>query len=308
MMDKMLVQEVSGMVEITLQLPEVETEGVTTEELVERYVERVQPLLRQKLSELVKPQARILTGPDLFRVSFAEFASLDEEDQEELRGAVLRRYGRWVDAELERRQAAWILVVGGEVVSCGTGLDSLPNKSDAYRLGQQKGRAPFLFTQEPLIEEASSPSPTSIWSPLAPDDSYPTLPVLVSHSHLPDAALVPQGLSLSADLDTGSPAVFLSREDVRGCGVDLDILMPLTRFHLGRPYHYVVPTMKIAVPTQVGALPSGVFQVYAVKDWSNSPMTLVNPQRRALVGRNVLLRLGLEINLNGQSRSTTVLR
>jgi len=84
--------------------------------------------------------------------------------------------------------------------------------------------------------------------------------------------------------------------------------MPMTRFHLGHPYHYVVPTMKVAVPTQAGALRSRVFQVYAVRDWGHSPLTLVNPHRRALVGRNLLLGLGLEINLSGQSQSTTVLR
>jgi hypothetical protein len=269
--------------------------------------------LREKISELVEHQVKPFTGKDPFQVSLAEFISLGEQQQNELRSAALRRYGDWVDTELERRQALWILVVGGEVVSCGTSLTSLPTKSLSYHLAQHKELAPFLFTKEPLVEEMSSPSAASTsaastWSALAADDFYPTVPVLVSRSELPDEALVPHGLGLAADFDTGSPAVFLSQDDVQGCGVDLEDLMPMTRFHLGHPYHYVVPTMKIAVATQAGLLRSSVFEVYAVRDWSKSPLALVNPHRRALAGRNVLLELELEINLNGQSHATTVLR
>jgi hypothetical protein len=36
--------EGAAMVEITLQLPEVEAEGATAEELAERYLEQAQPL------------------------------------------------------------------------------------------------------------------------------------------------------------------------------------------------------------------------------------------------------------------------
>lgn len=296
------------MVEITLQLSEVGMEGATPEQLVERYLQQAQPLLRQKISELVEQQVESLTDEDPFQVSFTEFTSMGEKEQDELRCAALRRYGRWVDGELERREVAWILVVGGEVVDYGTDLGTLPTKTDAYRAAQQKGLAPFLFTKEPVVEEGPAPSPTSIWSALAPDDAYPTLSILVARPDLPDTALVLQALRVFADFDTGSPAVFLSQDDVRNCGVNLDNLMPLTRFHLGRPYHYVIPTMRVAVPTQANTLPSAVFQVYAVRDWSNSPLTLVNPSRRALMGRNMLLRLGLEVNLNGRTRSTTALR
>jgi hypothetical protein len=296
------------MAEITLQLSDMEMEGATAEELVEHYLEQAQLLLRQKIRELVEHQLEILAIKDPFKVSFAEFERMSEEEQAQLRCVALRRYGQWVDAELARRKAAWILVVGGEVISYETCLDSLPTRSYAYTIAQQKKLAPFLFTKEPLIEEVALPSHISIWSSLAPDDAYPTIPVLIAHSELPDDALVLKGLSLIADFDTGSPAIFLNQDNVRGCGVDLEDLMPLTRFHLGRPYHYVVPTMKVAIPTRADTIRSGVFQVYAVRDWSNSPLTLVNLSRQGLVGRNVLLQFGMEINLNGQSQSTTVLR
>jgi hypothetical protein len=49
--------------EITVQLPDVEMEDVNVDEIVERYVEKVQPMLRQKISELVE-QRKTLTGKD----------------------------------------------------------------------------------------------------------------------------------------------------------------------------------------------------------------------------------------------------
>jgi hypothetical protein len=250
------------MVEITLQLPDVDAEGASTEEVLKRYLERAQPLLRQKISELVESQANTFGGDDPFKTSFSDFAGMGQKEQDELRCAALRRYGQWVDAELERRQASWILAIGGRVVSQGSDLATLPTRPAVFRMSEEEGYAPFVFLKEALVEKGHPLLPTSAWSAIGGEDSYPTLSLAFARPEVPDPELGQQGLWLTGDFDTGAPAIFLSQDDVQGCGVSIDDLMPVTQFHLGRAYHYVVPTMKVSVPTQAGALRSGVFQVY----------------------------------------------
>jgi hypothetical protein len=293
--------------EITLELPEIDVGGLSTEQLVDRYVEQMRPLLARKVQEMgerSKPGAAIR---DPFQLSYAEFARMTDAEQERLRCEALQCRGQLVDAELARHKAAWVLLIGGAVVSSGPGLDSVPSKADVYWAAEQRGWAPFLFSVEPLIEESAETPWTSTWSVLAQDDSYPTIPVLLCHPAQPAPTSAAEGLHFLADFDTGSPAVFLNQHDVRQCAVPLDNLMPMSRLHLGRPYHYVIPTVQLAIPTKAGQLCSDLFQVYAVRDWEHCPLTHVNPKRRALVGRDVLLRLRLEVTLNGRTRATTVL-
>jgi hypothetical protein len=45
-----------------------------------------------------------------------------------------------------------------------------------------------------------------------------------------------------------------------------------------------------------------------IRGWSSSPFVRVNPARRALVGRNVLMRLGLRVLLRADDRRTSIPR
>jgi len=55
-----------------------------------------------------------------------------------------------------------------------------------------------------------------------------------------------------------------------------------------------------------GNIKSASVQCRCVMDWVSSPLCHVNPQRQALVGRNVILTLALQVNLDGARKSTYV--
>jgi len=45
---------------------------------------------------------------------------------------------------------------------------------------------------------------------------------------------------------------------------------------------------------------------YCVRDWQKSSLCLVNPNRQALAGRNVLLKFPITVELNGEKKLTRV--
>jgi hypothetical protein len=126
-------------------------------------MEELRALLTTKRDELLRVVRGLLlsTDPDPFAMSFAQFASLDEEAQIAAvqRGWALRE--EWIEAELIRRKATWLVVAGDEVVASGGDVEAIPNDDVLDQLGQQRDRAPLLFTR-PLMEEIRvprSPSP-----------------------------------------------------------------------------------------------------------------------------------------------------
>jgi hypothetical protein len=52
---------------------------------------------------------------------------------------------------------------------------------------------------------------------------------------------------------------------------------------------------------------SGIIDVLCVRNWAKSPFRLVNESRQALVGRNALMELPLQVKLDGRRRVTHVL-
>ena len=58
---------------------------------------------------------------------------------------------------------------------------------------------------------------------------------------------------------------------------------------------------------ETGAMTSTTLPALCVRNWKQSPLCLVNPFRKALVGRNLLLELLLRVELDGRNRTTRTL-
>ena len=105
---------------------------------------------------------------DVFALPFADYLALPDEEREAVQLRAYQSHQAWIDAELERQKAEWLLVCGGEVVEASPTLRDYPSREKLMSLGQRMGCVPFVFVREPLVEE-------SAWSVLAGNDVYPTL-------------------------------------------------------------------------------------------------------------------------------------
>ncbi|MGH6629735.1 MAG: hypothetical protein ACREB3_08385, partial [Burkholderiales bacterium] len=89
---------------------------------------------------------------DLFALSFADYLAFSDEERDAVMLRAYQLLETWINAELERRKAQWILVCGGQVLEFSSTLRDYPSDETLLQIGRQRGLVPFVFVKTPLIE------------------------------------------------------------------------------------------------------------------------------------------------------------
>jgi hypothetical protein len=186
-----------------------------------------------------------------------------------------------VERELERRRAAWLIVVGADVVAASPDATALPPPEEVLRHGEPSGRVAYLF-EAPLVEELLAWR--SSWSLLQGPDRYPTLPLAIQGP--------PRPRVIVADLDTGSPATFVDAGLVAA-----PVTTWFTGHHLGSRFMWSPARVDLEITPVDGQPRRGSLAIRRVRGWRVSPFVRINPARTMLVGRDMLRAFGLTIRL-----------
>jgi len=300
------------MSQVTIDWPDLPTQAPPIEYWIDDYFDRLTPILKTALQDTYRQWLdRSLEKPaekNPFEMSFDEFEKLSDVERSETRWLAFSQNKPWIDEQLRKYDAEWIVVVGGKVAQSSSTLEDLPKKSAIRKLGREKDAAPFLFIREALIEESASVvNAQSQWSGLDQSDFYPTIRMAISPLDNGEADLENTGNWLTADFDTGSSANIFRDIDINRMGINLDDEDEIWAVHLGIRYRYVSPKIRIAIRSESQGLKFGVFRPRVVYDWARGPFVQINPNRTALVGRNLLLQLGLDVLLKGTERKTIVM-
>ena len=240
---------------------------------------------------------------DLFAISFGEYLAMSRAEREAIDILAYKRYSNWIEPELNRHDARWILVCGGKVIESGPTLRSYPRSEKLLAVGKQYGLIPFVFLRGPIIEE-------SIWTVLPFNDSYPTLPIIVAAENENPLNLKANALVIDdADFDTGSTDVMLDYAQLLENKIISEQVIEKLHIHshLNREFYYYSRWVRIGVITENDEMISGIIEVLCIQDWDKSPLVAVNRSRQALVGRNLLYELPLRIQLDGRKRTTQIL-
>jgi hypothetical protein len=296
---------------VTIDLPDPPINAPPMEYWIDDYLESLRPTLKEAFQDAfrqwLEQNHTKATARNPFDLSFEEFEKLSEVEQSELRWQAFSLNKPWIDEQLQKHDAEWIVVVGGKVEKFSSTLDDLPTKSEIRKLGRGNGMTPFLFIREPLIEESASVfNAHSQWVGLKKSDFYPTIKMAISPLNNDEHDLESTCDWLTADLDTGSPASMVRETDITRMGINLDNEEETWAVHLGQRYRYVTPQVQIAIQSESQGLKIGVFRPRVVYDWATGPFVQINPNRTALVGRNLLLQLGIDILLKGTERKTII--
>lgn len=226
-------------------------------------------------------------------ISWSEYSRLTQEERDRLDIEAYTANEAWIAETLEQLGAEWMLVFGGKVRRWSPTLDDYPSGREVMRLAVEENAVPFIFVRNPVIEEAGWPhlAHREQW------DYYPSLPLAVA------------GVPLIADFDTGSPRTFLDQDHVLKAGLQLDLsTRPQPGKHLGMPFQFRVFRVPMSVRAEDGRVAAGEFECTCVLDWRTSPLCsqLTNPNREALAGRDLLLKLELFVGLDGREHKTRV--
>jgi len=296
----------------TIELPEPPVNAPPIEYWIDDYFDRLTPILKTALQDTYRqwlersPEKPVEKDP--FAMAFKEYDKLSEVEQDEISWQAFSLKKSWIDEQLHKYRAEWIVVIGGKVEAFSSTLDDVPMKNEIRKMGMETELVPFLFIREPLIEESASGLTThSQWAELDDEDFYPTLEIFIGTIGDDKQQLKSAGVRLAADLDTGSPSIIVRGIDVEQLGLRLKDYKNTWASHLGKRYRYVTPKVQVAIQSESQGLKSGVFHLRAVHDWPTSPFVLINLNRTALVGRNLLLQLGLDVLLKGTERKTIVM-
>jgi len=196
----------------------------------------------------------------------------------------------WIKEQIEKHNAEWILVVNKEVITYSKNRKDYPSKEELKNLAEKYNLFPFIFFRPPLIEESS-------WAKTRyKDDYYPTVKISICGT-----------LNLAGDLDTGNPTTTLDRDRLISSTLlkkeHIDIPLQKGTFH-NRPYEYSVDIIHIQITDEKGKKEARFIRCECVKDWQKNPFCIVNSQRKALMGRDILLEFPLEVRLNGKEQKT----
>jgi hypothetical protein len=283
---------------------------MTTETLIQKVRDEVGTLDANGEQLLIKAMKILQGAGDTIKPQPAEehFVSqnITPEEYEALPRAERRHYQdeaeelnqRWVENQLKRYNAKWIMVIDGQVVMHGATLDDYPEEEDFLALCEKTGKYPFVFLSPSVfaIEESS----TSWHLTKDAGDAYPALAMTISGNN--------RRLETEADLDTGAS----------DCYCDLELLtanrvvklysnnFEKTSRHLSQPFIYFTKQLSLEIRDKTRASRQWRTTVICVDDWQNSPFIAINPKRTFLLGRRVLFKLRPRIILDFDARLTEV--
>ncbi len=239
---------------------------------------------------------------DLFAFPFDQYLSLSQPERDDLIWRAYQTLDTWIAAELNQRKATWLLVCGGKVLESSASLRNYPDDEKLMAMGQLHGLIPFVFVKEMAIEESS-------WSTLPDEDFYPTLSLTLAAADTQTDQLANVGIEINADFDTGSPSLLLDYDQLLAHRVVQAGQLNQAHYHrhLGQVYQYHYRKLLVGVLTAAGTFLTQSITTACIRNWRESPLCLVNPQREALAGRNLLLEFPLRLELDGATKCTRVL-
>jgi len=262
-------------------------------------------LANKSTRDSVFASPKTLLEDERFLISFEDYLALSDEEGEKLKLLAYEKYQHWIYDELASRRARWMLICGGKIIEWSSKLNEYPTREKRRALGRQMGYAPWTFIANPLIEE-------SYWTAIPDNDDndfYPSLSIAFGAENWNQEDIIKRGLKLDADFDTGSGNIMVDYSLLRSKNIIENQYGQDTESgkHLGLPYKCYVLPVQVVIIDETGEGISKIFSAYCVRDWQHSSFCLVNPVRKALLGRNLLYEFPLRVELDGGNRTTKIL-
>lgn len=278
--------------------------------VLDQILDKAKPFLKSSLKKWMDEQHSQTEKKvnNLFKLTFDEFMKLSSEDQKNWRHRILISKRDWLNKQLIRNNAEWLLILGGRIERISPTLDNFPSKNDVYQLAKDKNFAPFIYVKDPQIEESTNLKNKSNWSLLNNRDFYPSIKIYIGLEDTSIEELINPKNEIITDFDTGSPVIVIDQGELKKRDIPVENEFEVANIHLGKTYDFPLPQINIGVKTSHNSHKSRSFRVRSVSDWKSSPFCIINPNRKGLVGRNLLIDLNLHILLKGDEKVTQIIQ
>jgi hypothetical protein len=205
----------------------------------------------------------------------------------------------WLDEKFATLQAAWLMVMNGEIIASGQSLKTIPQIEHIHDAISRYGKQPFVFVNDFFlaIEESHV-----AWHPTAyQNDHYPTVPINLRT----DSGAV----EIIADFDTGAASSFVDYDllEVHNVIERQENDYVISSRHLDKIFSYITKLVNVETILTSGESLSHKLPFHCVSNWHTSPFVSINPHRQALAGRDLFLELQPNILLDFAKRRTQIL-
>lgn len=261
-----------------------------------------QQIVKAKAKNGRRSNPETLLEDKRFLFSFEEYLTRSTDELQELQNFAYEKYRDWIYEEMAKRGARWMIVCGGVILDWSSKLKDYPSDEKLDDIGKRAGFAPFVFIANPIIEE-------SHWTTIPDGDFYPSIPITVGAPNWNLQNMNENGFAVISDFDSGANNILFDYNSLQARSIitNQPTKTAQTGYHLGREYKFYFLPLQIALTDETGKITSQITKVLCVRNWQQSPLRIVNPFRKALVGRNLLLELSLRIELDGANRATKIL-
>jgi hypothetical protein len=231
-------------------------------------------------------------------LTLEEYERLSITERRALKRRLKEQNYNWLQKKFSELNAAWLIVVDGEVIAFGKSLKDQPMQPQIREICQRTGKFPFVFINDAFMIIEESATAWHETNKLA--DSYPTLPVTLSSAS--------GNIDIIGDFDTGSARTFTDYDFL----VIKNMIQPEmedsyeSSRHLNKSFDYVTKFLHCKLTSKSGKAYDVEAKIYCVFDWHLSPFVAINPNRVALIGRDLLLELKPKVLLDFERRQTEI--
>jgi hypothetical protein len=228
-----------------------------------------------------------------------EYEKLTLQKRGELQWRLRQQNRSWLEETFAKLNAAWLVVIDGKVTASGKTLKNKPRQKQILEICRRTGKFPFVFVNDKLIVIEESASSWHATKQLG--DYYPTLPITLGP--------VSSAVDVVGDFDTGANHTFVDHDFL----IAHNIIQPEagdyteTHLHLNQKFVYVDKLIRIQLLSISEEVKTLETWICCVPNWHHSPFVALNPNRIALIGRDLLLELKPNVRLDFDKRQTEIL-
>jgi len=232
-------------------------------------------------------------------LSLEDYEKLSIAERCEQKKRLKEQNQRWLQGTFSKLGAAWLVVVSGEIIAWGNNLNNLPLARQNVEVAKRTGKFPFVFVNDDFMAIEESHSAWNLTNEAG--DYYPSIPIVLATDL--------GRLDCVGDFDTGAARSFADYDFL----VSRQVILPelgddyeISR-HLSQLFNYVTKPMQFELYAASGQVRTLDGKIHCVLNWHLSPFIKINPNRVALIGRDLMLALKPRVLLDFEQRQTEIL-
>jgi two-component system response regulator (stage 0 sporulation protein F) len=286
---------------------------VGSEDFDERFINPIKDFLAHGVTQTIDEEERRLSsveGVDPFDIPLVEFMKKSIVEKDKLAEKAYQLQMAAIKREFQLGKI-WVLICGrkGEIRATATTPSEILSEEQMMNFARSQQRPPYQF-----------------FEPVDVDDIWTKCGARIQLQDYPTVTLVFGKEELKVHFDTGAPWTFFSYEELLRLGE----IRPTTIFGTGkrggRNYKAIPLRVRVRLRSQSDGQTTDVTLIgQTVRDWDRAPFARICdekcehyeqdgrrslrrscPERRALIGRNLMTENKIALVLDGRTRETSL--